>query len=268
MRSNAPISGYAGLLVADLLPGLRMTLPATSSGRFTIVCALSAPIAASVEPGLGVVGAAFEAAAAAGAFSTAGGALSRLKLNRLWSPTTTLAWHGETQQCDPRSFQLLRSMLARLRGQGLNCKSMDVTFGGRTLELASVDWPNDYRDLEAYPAATPAARDRLWSKSANTSKCRRALFEFRQVLSATEIRSFAAAVNSWVSLLQLGAYAMPVGHPAVTECIFGGVSQFDECTVEVAVDRFMASDGAWAALANIVCEDPHRVNMLSGIEID
>lgn len=255
--------------MADLLPSLRMTVPATTSGRFTIVCALSAPIAASVESDLDEVTAAFEAAAAAGAFSTADGAPSRLKLSRLRAPTgNTLAWHGETQACDPRSFQLLRSMLARLRGQGLNCKSMDVSFGGRALELAAVDWPNDNHDLEAYPAATSAARDRLWSESANTSKCRRALFEFRQALSATEVVGFAAAVDPWVSLLQWGAYAMPVGHPAVTECVFGGVSQFDECAIEVAVDRFMASDGAWAALANIACADPHRVRMLAGIEID
>jgi hypothetical protein len=230
---------------------------------------LSEPTIDAVESDLNEIADAFEAAAGAGAFSTAGGTPSQLKLTRLRPPSRNLlAWQGDLLECDPRAFQLFRSMLARLRAQSLICKTMEVEFGRRDLELAVIDWPNDECDLEAYPPATPAARDRLWSDSSNTSKSRRALFEFRQALTASELAGFTAAVNPWARLIQFGAYAMPVGHPAVTECIFGGVSQFDECTIEVAVDRFMASDGAWAALANIACADPHRISMLAGIEID
>ncbi|WBS00586.1 hypothetical protein OU994_19975 [Pseudoduganella sp. SL102] len=170
---------------------------------------------------------------------------------------------------DERAFQLLRNMVARLRAEKVLVDSIQVMDTEHIhAQPVQPDWPDEDNEEAAYPTPGARAAALLAFEDTDFSKVRRCLVEVDNRLFPDQVTRFAAWVRPWYALLEAGAFAMPVGHPAVTDSIAGFVSQFDPVTIEVAVDRFMASECAWGILANMVCAFDWQPRTLAAIAVD
>ncbi|GGY36844.1 hypothetical protein GCM10007387_18980 [Pseudoduganella albidiflava] len=170
---------------------------------------------------------------------------------------------------DERAFQLLRGMVARLRSEKVLVDSIQVVdMEHANAQPVQPDWPDEDNEEVAYPVPGARATALLAFEDTDFSKVRRCLVEVDNRLFPDQVTRFAAWVQPWYALLEAGAFAMPVGHPAVTDSIAGFVSHFDPVTIEVSVDRFMASECAWGILANMVCAFDWQPRTLAGISVD
>ena len=133
----------------------------------------------------------------------------------------------------------------------------------RTLSI-----PNDENEDDMYPQYFGrTATSPIWEDS-EFSKLRRCLVEFQKAPDAETVRTLSGWIAPWYAILEAGGFALPIGPPHETECISGPVSQFDEFTVEIVVERFFASERAWDVLANMLDKYSRTHSWLSRITIE
>lgn len=258
--------------MSEARPTLSMPLDLGSSASADVLCQFAA------DPGDEGMAAAdgclalLVAAAAVGAFAVYPhkndpAALMSTTVERT---TTRRLWCLRWRNCDFRFFELLRAMLGRLRRDKRMCRSLLVVGrdAGAPAPAAMVPWPADGVDALLYPPAQSEVSRLLKTDSASTSKSRRFLVTLTQSVEASQVNRARVGVQAWFDLLEAGAYAMPAGHPATTESIAGAVTQFDDRTVEVAVNRFMASEMAWLSLANVVVGCDAFGGSVASMEVD
>lgn len=170
---------------------------------------------------------------------------------------------------DARAFQLLRNMVAGLRAEKVLVRSIRIVdLEHRDGQPLQCDWPDEDNEDAAYPVASERAAALLRFEDGDFAKARRFLAEVDNRLFPEQVTRFAGWVQPWYALLEAGAFAMPVGHPAVTGSVAGFVSQFDPVTIEVAADRFMASETAWGILANMTTAFDWQPRTLAGMTVD
>ena len=194
-------------------------------------------------------------------------ALSFLRLDAV--AARTVQWATRLHNCDPHVFEIFRELLARGRTGGFLCRAVDVIrMNHERPDLRHIPWPTEITDHDAYPGLTSAAAGLYAGGSDNLSKSRRLLVEQRQPASADRVAKVAAWIDPWARLLERGGYAMPVGHPDATESVYGGVSQYSERELEIAVDRFTASECAWNVLVNMLLAISTVEQTIVRIELD
>lgn len=191
-----------------------------------------------------------------------------LSSGELISPTT-VRHVLEVRDVDWRAFQLLRSMVARLRSNKIFVQSINISDPMfPSANPVYFDWPDENTEEAAYPNVTRRAESLLIFEDNDFSKVRRLLVEVDAALGPERVTCFAAWVEPWYRMLEFNAFAMPIGHPSVTDSIAGSVSQFDEVTIEISVDRFMATECAWNILASMICAFDWSSGSLVGIVVD
>jgi hypothetical protein len=165
----------------------------------------------------------------------------------------TVVFVVEAEYVDPRAFQILRNMIARLTEARtavtrivVRQLSPGVPRGG---ELAPA---SDENEDEVYPPLSNQLRFPIEWVNTQFSKSRRCEVEYSKPLGAPEVLEITRRVETWGRVLQAGGFATPAGLPGEVESVYGGVSQFDEYTVEIEVARFKASETAWNVVANLL----------------
>ncbi|MHB8474550.1 MAG: hypothetical protein ACYDC8_17215 [Gammaproteobacteria bacterium] len=155
-------------------------------------------------------------------------------------------------QLDPLVFQCLRQMVSLIRKDDINIDKIRVVdCGALNPTQVSLGWPDEDNEAQAYPRLSPELERALLFESADFAKSRRFLVELDRSITPVALVEFERWVLAWYRLLECSAFSMPVGLPQETDSLVGQVSQFDDVTVEVTVDRFLASEQAWLVLANM-----------------
>ena len=147
----------------------------------------------------------------------------------------------------------MRNMARRLRRSGVSVSRItvsDVAYG-ETAPVSFLAWPDEFTEEVDYPRISAVRKSRLLQEDLDFSKARRILIETRKALISGEVEGYREWVDPWYRLLEAGAYAMPVELPEDNDVLAGAVAQFDDNTIEVTVRRFIASEQAWIALANM-----------------
>jgi len=198
----------------------------------------------------------FVAAAAHGGFAPVNVPPSQSKLfvvsgkpNR----SDMLSYVVAADSVDLRSFQFLRSMAARLDRHGLRVRRVTVIESGyKEQGLSEAPEPTESNEDKVYPEISSRSQVRVPREFLGFSKARRCLVELHQPVAASHVLGMADWIKPWYLLLEKGAFSMPVGFPDETDCIRGAVTLFDDLTVEISVDRFLATEAAWNVLVNMV----------------
>jgi hypothetical protein len=179
---------------------------------------------------------------------------SRLTLlSELFTQTNFPMCKFEAVRVTPRSFQLLRNMAGRLKIYHVEVHRILVhNLGQETGISEEAPEPRDSNEEEIYPAASSQIWFELQKDEIPTSRVRQCLVEFHEPPEARHVLEISHWIQPWFDLLEAGAFAMPVGLPEWTESIGGSVTQFDEMTIEIAIDRFEASESAWNVLINLL----------------
>lgn len=125
-----------------------------------------------------------------------------------------------------------------------------------TAETELVAPVTELNEVAAYPAPSPALERILEFASGDAAKSRRALLSLNRPMASAEVVEGEKRFQTWFRLLEAGAFAPPIGDPDDEVCLPGSISQFDEVTLEIAVDRFRASEQAWVVLGNMALSWP------------
>lgn len=158
-------------------------------------------------------------------------------------------------ELDPRMWQCWRHMVSRLARVDMDV--VDVTLMVQAAAgLAGAEWQeieavDEHNEMEAYPLASPELMAVLCFEDNDAAKSRRCLIEIDRPLQPEEVRAFESGMQAWYAMLETAAFSLPVGAPYEEECLGGSISQFDETTLELTVDRFRASEQAWMVLGNM-----------------
>jgi len=156
-----------------------------------------------------------------------------------------------TNGIDIGALQCLRNMVRRLRRERIAIKRIDVLDAETSAGLTQTpDWPSEATELHAYPQAHQKLLSFLEYSGSDFGKSRRCLVELGHSLTTDDVLLFERAVQPWYRLIEMGGYAMPIGFADEIDTIAGSVSQFDEHTIEITVNRFVASEMAWVGLGN------------------
>jgi hypothetical protein len=163
----------------------------------------------------------------------------------------------ETEGVDPGAWNVLRAALAGAAGEA---SSVDAIRIEGTAELRAprltVAEP-DVLDEDAYPPASSRIGFPFSFDGSASSWMRRCLVEFGRSIQPDEVVGLGVWVAPWYDLVEAGGFAPPLVSPVDAVSVRGKVSQFDDVTAEVLVDRLEATDAAWNVLFNAVASFAH-----------
>jgi hypothetical protein len=241
--------------MVDRRPRLRLIGAGSQSRNLVVHYKIAGESADVAVPRLGSACMTLAAAGAGGAFPAS--AISRHESSLVLTSEERLGSDVVVHRLgainiDVRAFQCLRNIVRALRREQIFVVQLDVVdvdeSGGQTMDL---DWPTDRNDSVAYPGMSPGLESVLEREESDFSKLRRCLIEVRESLDADAVDRFEQSVQPWYRLVEAGGFSTPIGLPEDVESIAGSVSQFDEQTIEVTLTRFLGSEQAWMALANM-----------------
>lgn len=197
----------------------------------------------------------FSDVAHAGGFWSGGSPEQRTKLDCLLPASDEsgeLVVRVRVSSLDPRMWQCWRHMVGRLRKFDINVDSVALTAPAVLIAKSqAIEFIDERNEETAYPLASPELQNVLRFEGGDAAKSRRCLVEMDRPLTAGEITQFEKWTQPWFAMLEAAAFSCPIGAPHEEECLSGVVSQFDETTIELTVDRFRASEQAWMVLGNM-----------------
>jgi hypothetical protein len=235
------------------LPALRLASAEQPTGDYRLTFALSAESADVVRQQLRLLLAKWQDLGVHGGFThprAAAGVIPQIEV-------TEESYADDTYQCrllahpiDTRAFQLIRNMAGRLMLQGIEVRSVVVQERGAGGEHQRVPIPDDANETLLYPSISPHLEFSVEFEDSEWSKLRRCLVEMRSGVKPVHVTGVSSWIQPWVTSLEAGAYAMPVGLPTEVDSLGGFTSQFDELSIEISVMCFKASEMGWNTLLN------------------
>jgi hypothetical protein len=239
--------------VIDRGPTLTVVDLDARSTELEVLYTFAADTAERALTNLRLVSRTFATAGANGAFSAFDGVRSHLEMSfEILRSAEQVAHRFECINVDIRAFQCLRNMARRLRRDKVIVTHVMVTgAGGQGVRVVDMPWPTDTNEAQAYPEMSPRVKAVFAQEDSEFAKSRRCLVEVAQPLESDTVLAFERSVEPWYRLIEAGGYATPIGLPEEVESISGAVNQFDERSIEVAIDRLSASEQVWVPLANI-----------------
>lgn len=258
--------------MTSLIPLLTVQGVTPSSEEINVAFELSRPFPALAKEQLKYVSEAFILAGAHGGFPSSKVATTKSKIGLVFiteerADVVSLALKVEL--IDRLAFQLLRSMVARLKRNQLIVSSIIVSDPSRPSdEPVLVPPPDENNEESVYPNLASNIGFELEREQSEFSMFRRCLVEICQQVAAERMVEFSDWIKPWFLILEAGGFAMPVGLPDETESLAGSVSQFDETTIEIVVNRFQASECAWNVLINMIASYQNSSFTVSKVTID
>ncbi len=159
----------------------------------------------------------------------------------------------QAEGVDPYAFQCLRNMAARLRIEEIEVHRVTVrSLEAIAIETIVVPEPDEDNEEEVYPIMSDLLGFETSWEELEPSWVRRCLIEHQNSLLSEQVLDIAKWIDPWYELLEEGAFAMPWESPEEADSLRGSISQFDDVTIEIAVDRFQASECAWNVLVNLI----------------
>jgi hypothetical protein len=150
------------------------------------------------------------------------------------------------------AFQTLRNMLGNISHARHFIRRIVVsdpeTKGVAPITAAEI---TDENQDDLYPPISSQVAIYIDWGSGGSSKVRRFLVEFSQPPDAVRVAALADWLRPWCVMLEAAAFALPFDVQE-SDSFVGTVAQFDEVTVELVIDRFMASEAAWNVLINMI----------------
>ncbi len=175
----------------------------------------------------------------------------------------------EYGRIDLRAFNVLRCVLAGTAGEAGTVSHL-VIEGSAELRspAANIPEPNAESDEEAYPDASNRLDFGFSIDGSCYSKMRRCLVEFARPLEPKEAGALVDWTKPWYEILEAGAFAIPIALPWSARSIRGGVTQFDEVTAEILVDRYEACEAAWNVLVNMLASFAHGGPRIISVQVE
>jgi hypothetical protein len=156
------------------------------------------------------------------------------------------------ERVDSGAFQTLRNMLTNLESGKFSISRIGVSDPEkRSARPISVPEITDENQEDLYPGLSAATAVYVDWGSAGSSKSRRFLVELSQPPDAARVAALSDWIKPWLVMLESEAFGMPFDVQE-SQSFVGSVTQFDEVTVELVIDRFMASEAAWNVLINMI----------------
>jgi hypothetical protein len=153
---------------------------------------------------------------------------------------------------NPNAYQLLRNMAAKLSREGFFVSRLLVSDPEQKgVKPIAIPELNDENEEELYPEISSKVALQIEWEPSDFSKVRRFLVQTTNPPEPAQVAAIADWINPWCVMLELGGFAMPIDVQE-SESFGGSITQFDEVTVEIVVDRFMASECAWNVLINMI----------------
>ncbi len=259
----------------DAAPQLSLLGVTGHSRRVTIRYDLKVAAAAVAHSQLANITEVFLVCAGRGAFSVTGmmpaatdGAVTAIGKVRQEGSAVVFSVSSSVA-IDVRAFQCVRNMARRLRRGGLEVVQIVVADPlGAATQPTFLEWPTEDTEEVAYPGFSRSAASLVHYEDSEFSKFRRYLIELGRRLRSAEVEQFQDWASAWYALLEAGAYAVPIEAPEENDVVAGSISQFDERTVEVVVNRFIASEQAWCPLTNMAVSFWGGAEAIRNITID
>jgi len=180
----------------------------------------------------------------------------RSTMDLLSGPTTVanrLSYQLDARNIDSRAFQVLRLMVGALPAQGFLVGTI-VVREPRSRSTAKVElpFPTDDAYYDHYPDISDSVPFIVeWVDL--PGKSRRYLVELSQPVDPDHLQAVADRVYAWWTLVDKKGFVLPTDVPVEEiESSFGAVTQFDEVTIEIAVDLFQSAETAWKVLTNLL----------------
>lgn len=181
----------------------------------------------------------------------------------------------DVRDLSPRAFQVLRSaLLAQLARRvldrtgpseledDLRADALARAVGDARLEirlcpqqdealvrLPGADTAGGDAEFELYPA--PRAEIAL-HLAPQPGKVRRCVVRFAETVDSVLLDALRPRVASWAAMLEAGGFEQPTSAPGLRSSEFGTLQVFDATSAEIVVDHFVAAEGAWSVLANVL----------------
>jgi hypothetical protein len=175
----------------------------------------------------------------------------------------------KAEAIDLNAFQILRNMAGRLLLDGISIKKIEVEWPHQQkISKFELPVPDENNEEEVYPGRSEKIAFSINWEDSDFGKSRRVLVEMSNPLESDQVHILSQYVKPWFKLLEAGGFAMPVGPPHETDSIAGRISQFDEFTSKISVNRFQASETAWNVLINSIGHYSEKVSPVSRIIID
>jgi hypothetical protein len=165
-----------------------------------------------------------------------------------------LTYRLEAKYVTGLAFQILRLMVGTVPGQSWAVGTILVREPRPgPLNRVELPLPDDENEDDVYPemsVSVPIAVD--WVET-QFSWSRRCLVEFASPVQPNQLQAVKDRVNLWWALVEARGFVLPTDFP-IEEILstLGDVTQFDEFTIEIAVDRFHASEAAWEVLVSLL----------------
>lgn len=174
----------------------------------------------------------------------------------------------EAKAIDLRAFELFRNMGQRLLHKGIDVRELRLSaVGGALTKPYRKPEPDERNEYEAYPAVAKV-RFGVQAEEFVATRMRRCLIELSTPVAGAHVLRARTWLAPWFDLLEVGAYAAPIGLASETDSIRGDVELFDELSIEITVNRFEASETAWSALINLLDTCWDDSGLLTKIVID
>jgi hypothetical protein len=127
---------------------------------------------------------------------------------------------------------------------------------------------DEENEEDLYPEASGSIGFIIEEEDSEFSLMRRVLVEHGSSLENSHISTISEWVEKWFQLLERGGFAMPFKPPPEADSFGGTVSQFDDFTIEIPVDRFEASEAAWNCLFNLLEVYSTRVRGIAKVTVE
>lgn len=183
------------------------------------------------------------------------------------SAISTWSCRLEATQVTPEAFQIFRLLVAKLLARDVRISQISITGVNQSdATIARMPVPSDATEDHAYPQRGKLAVP-LKFEDIPCSKMRRVEVELVETVEAAQLDAIQAVAAPWFTLVNDGGFAMPLGHPLDVLSSVGTVQIFDDNTIEIVADRFVASEMAWNVLINMLVARQGKGYRLAGITV-
>jgi hypothetical protein len=269
--SKKPRPGSEGSQMNNLIPLLLLSGITDSTARVDVILSL---VETSAEPHAEQIASivqSFALAGARGGFAEVGTRPDQSNVNLLsdieFEPGK-VSFKLAVEHIHFGAFQTLRNMLGNISHAQPFIRRIIVSDaeskGVAPITAAEI---TDENQDDLYPPISSQVAIYIDWGSAGSSKVRRFLVEFSQPPDALEVAALSDWIRPWCVMLEVAAFALPFDVQE-SDSFVGTVTQFDEVTLELVIDRFMASEAAWNVLINMIGSYALKHSRVSKVSID
>ncbi len=173
------------------------------------------------------------------------------QINPVGRAAEALVWDLSLQRVDLSSFEAIRNMAMQIDERSV-IRQISVDDSSKVHATYSKPEPNEENEFESYPAVSSRVPFTMRAEEGEVGKMRRFVVSLSVAVEAAHIAQIRDWITPWYDMLEMGAFARPVGWPNEVRSFRDDVTLFDERSVEITVRRYQASETGWHVLLNML----------------